>query len=85
MKCAICGLEIGWESDVKRDWIPHFFEGDEGHGPVCTDCCESLLQTGEDGEMEVRPQYRGKIIYQDETYEDEEESDDYLSMGMIFN
>jgi len=40
--------------------------GDEEHGPACTSCSEKLICVGEDKEMEVKEEYRGKIIYQDE-------------------
>jgi hypothetical protein len=85
MKCAICGMTVGLADErVDHDWIPFFYEGDEGHGPACAGCCESLLQIGEDGEMEVRAYFRGKIAYQDEP-EEEDDDYEYLLMGMIFN
>lgn len=88
MRCAICGISVDLiDGTTNRNWTPYFYEGSEEHGPACADCSESLLQTGADGEMELKNQYRGKIAYQEE--EDEEECEDslveYLMMGMILN
>jgi hypothetical protein len=67
MKCAICEIVVGSiEEAVEENWIPIFYEGDDPHGPACADCTRGLLQPVEEGEMEVRGQYRGKIVYHDE-------------------
>ena len=87
MKCAICGISIdSLEEAIEQDWIPRLYEGDEQHGPACAGCSECLLRMADDGEMEVRGEYRGKIIYQDEMY-DEDDPDDRtdLILGFILN
>ena len=85
MKCTICGITIDLtDGTPNEDWVPYFFEGDEEHGPACSDCSRTLFQKGNDGEMEVQARYRGKIIYQDEPFEDED-PEDYVLMGMILN
>ena len=83
MKCAICGISVeSIDEAIDQDWISYFYEGDEQHGPVCSDCSGGLLQAGEDGEREVKKKYRGKIINQDEL---EEEAEEYQGMGVLFN
>lgn len=36
---------------------------DQVDEPACPSCTETLLQMGEDGEMEVKEEYRGKLRY----------------------
>jgi hypothetical protein len=67
MKCARCGIEINSiDEAIEQGWIPYFYEGETEHEFACPGCSESFLQLGEDGEMEVKEEYRGKIVYQDE-------------------
>ena len=67
MRCAICGMVIATNDEaVEQGWIPYFYEGQKEHLPACPSCSEKLICKGEDGEMEVKEEYRGKIIYQDE-------------------
>ena len=67
MKCAICGMEIeSMEEAIEEGWIPFFFEEETEHEFACPGCSEVFLETGEDGEMEVKEEYRGKIKYLDE-------------------
>ena len=67
MKCAICGIEIeSIEEGIEGGLIPYFFEGETEHEFACPGCSEIFLELGEDGEMEVREEYRGKIKYLDE-------------------
>ena len=64
MYCSICGTEIdSIDKAIDEGWIPSFYEGDTEHEFTCSACSESLLQVGDDGEMEVKPEYRGKIVY----------------------
>jgi len=79
MRCAICGMAIDSIDEAREQgWIPYFYEGQKEHGPVCPSCSEKLICEGEDGEMEVKEVYRGKIIYQDE------EVKEHWVMGVIF-
>ena len=41
-------------------------EGENEHFSVSASCSEKLICVGKDGEMEVKEEYRGKIIYQEE-------------------
>jgi len=51
---------------IEQGSSPYFYEGETEHEFACPGCSESLLQLGEDGEMEVKEEYRGKIKYLDE-------------------
>jgi hypothetical protein len=84
MQCAICGIETGlFEESTDSGWVLCFYEGEEEHGPACPTCAATLLCAAEDGEMEVRDQYIGRIVYQDCTVEENMES--LLMVGMVFN
>lgn len=89
MKCTICGTtNDSIDEAIDHEWISLFYEGDEPYGPACADCAVGLLQMGEDGEMEVKAEYRGKIVYLVEPDElDDELADtaDYLLMAISFN
>jgi len=72
MKCAICGIEIeSIDKAIEQDWIPCFYEEEIEHVFVCPGCSEIFLELGEDGEMEVKEEYRGKIKYYDEKVKDD--------------
>jgi len=78
MRCAICGIEIeSIDEAIKGDWIPYFFEEETEHEFACPGCAEIFLQLGEDKEMEVKEEYRGKIKYLDEKPEE------HLVMGVM--
>jgi transcription initiation factor IIE alpha subunit len=67
MRCSICGMEIdSMEKAIKEGWTPYFYDGETEHEFVCPGCSEVFLESGKDGEMEVRAEYRGKIKYCDE-------------------
>ena len=78
MKCAICGIEIeSIDEAIEQDWIPYFYEVDKEHEFACPGCSEIFLESGEDGEMEVKEEYRGKISYLDE------KPKEHLVMGIM--
>jgi hypothetical protein len=67
MRCSICGIEIdSIDEAVDEGWIPYFYEGETEHEFSCSRCSEVFLESGEDGEMEVKEEYRWKIIYKNE-------------------
>ena len=67
MRCAICGMIANSiDEAVDQGWIPYFYDGDEEHETVCPSCTETLLRSGEDGEWEVKEDFRGKLKYLDE-------------------
>jgi hypothetical protein len=64
MRCSICGIRIdSVDEAVEAGSIPTFYDGETEHDLACPACSEALLQMGEDGEMEVKEEYRGKLIY----------------------
>ena len=86
MVCTICGISINSIEEVlEQDWIFCFFDGDEEHGPLCPSCSEILLSIAQDGAYELKKEYRGKIVYNDELdmFEDDSLSD--VILGFILN
>ena len=66
MFCSICGTEIDSIDDsIDAGWLPSFYDGDVQHEVACPSCSETILQVGDDCEFEVKPEYRGKIVYAD--------------------
>jgi UPF0288 family protein (methanogenesis marker protein 3) len=64
MRCAICGNTVETiDEAVEGGWTPYFYDGETEHDPACPNCVEALLQMGEDGEMEVKEEYQGKIRF----------------------
>jgi hypothetical protein len=67
MRCAICGIQIdSVDEAVEEDWTPYFYDGETEHEVACPSCSQTLLRQGDDGELEVREEYRGKLRYLDE-------------------
>ena len=67
MRCSICGIQIDLVEDaIEQGWCPYFYDGETEHEPACPSCTETLLQTGKDGEMEVKEKFRGKIKFLEE-------------------
>ena len=66
MICVICGIETdAIEDAIDQGWIPYFYDGKIEHGPACPECSGILLQMDEDGEMELKQQYWGKVRYKE--------------------
>ena len=64
MKCSICGISVdSVEQAINNGWIPYFYEGDQEHEFACDGCSETLLKLGKDGEMEVKEEFRGKVMF----------------------
>jgi hypothetical protein len=79
MRCAICGCEIdSIDEAVEQGWIPYFYDGEREHEFACSGCSTVFLESGEDGEMEVKAEYRGKI-----SYKDEEERKEHWVLGIM--
>ena len=71
MKCTICGIEAETiDQAIENDWLPYFYEGEKEHGPVCSSCAETMIDMDEDGEMELKAEYSGKVQYVDGDYSD---------------
>ena len=79
MKCAICGIEVETiDEAIQQNWIPSFYEGEEEHGPACCSCAETMMVRGDNGEMELKAQYRGKVQYMDRDYTDKPKKEDLV-------
>ena len=69
MKCALCGTEVETiDKAILNNWIQYFCERDKEYGPVCCLYAETMIDIGEDGEMELKAEYRGKVQYMDGDY-----------------
>ena len=81
MKCAICRITVETiDEAVEEGWTPCFFDGEQEHEVACPNCSEALLQMSEDGEMEVREEFRGKINYLDDGRQ--KAGEDHLLIGI---
>ena len=66
MYCSICSAEIDSIDDaIDEGWLPSFLDGAVQHEVCCPSFSETIIQVGEDREYEVKPEYQGKIVYQD--------------------
>ena len=50
---------------ITEGWLPSFYDGEIQHEVCCPSCSETIVQVGDDLEYEVKPEYQGKIVYQD--------------------
>ena len=79
MKCAICGIEVEPIDEViQQNWIPLFYEGEKEHGPACSSCAETMIDMAEDGRMELKAEYCGKIQYMDGDYNYQTKKEDLV-------
>jgi hypothetical protein len=79
MKCSICGIEAETiDLAIENGWLPYFYEGEKEHGPVCSFCAETMIDIGEDGEMELKAEYRGKVQYMDGDYSGKPKKEDLV-------
>jgi hypothetical protein len=82
MKCAICGITIdSMDEAMDEGWEPYFYDGEIEHEFACPACAETFLQQGEDGEMEVKEEYRAKMKYHDR----QKEQGQNLIVGVILS
>jgi hypothetical protein len=59
MRCSICGIQIdSLEEAVEEGWTPYFYDLEREYELACPSCTKTLLKEGQDGEMEVKEQYR---------------------------
>jgi hypothetical protein len=83
MKCVICGIELDTINEaIEQDWKPNFYEGEKEYGPACYSCADAMLCMDEDGEMELKPEYHGKIQYVDGDYSSVSEKPGELMIGI---
>ena len=84
MKCSICGIVIDdIEKAIEEGWTPSFWDGENQHDPACAGCSEAILEYGEDGEFQVKDEYRGKVKFLDESPEVAPKSD--LVIGIMLS
>ena len=83
MKCAICGIQTdSVDEAIDNGWIPSVWEGDhEQEGPFCASCSEALMQLDENGEFELKQEYRGKITYNEGAFFGEETQEHKSNRG----
>ena len=60
-----------------------FYDGEQQHDPVCSGCSETILETGKDGELQVKAEYRGKVKFLDDLPESRPKGD--LIMGVMIS
>jgi hypothetical protein len=53
------------EYAIDQGWVPYFYDGQNERGPACSECSETLLGIDENGELELKEQYQGKINYKE--------------------
>jgi len=83
VECTICGMEIDdIEESIEQGWTPYFYEGELEHGPVCPGCSGILLNKAEDGEMELKQEYLGKILYLEGYLEEPSEDEILISIAI---
>jgi hypothetical protein len=81
MKCSFYRSRINWvEKAVDKGRPPYFYDLDQEYELACPACSDALLQMGEDGEMEVREEYRGKLRYLAE--KNPEPPQEHLAIGI---
>lgn len=80
MKCVIYGIIVdSIEEGIEQGCVPYFYEEDKECEFACPGCSKVFLQVGEDKEIEVKEEYRGKIKYLDE------KPKEHLMMGVMLN
>ena len=86
MRCSICGIQIDLVEDaIEQGWCPYFYDGETEHEPACPNCSEALLQMSEDGEMEVKAEFRGKLRYLAETGDETRQDHLQIAIAVLEN
>jgi hypothetical protein len=73
-------ITLAWDGN-----LPYFFDSETEHEVACPACTQALLQEGEDGELEVKEKFRGKLRYLDESEEDAWQDHSELVMAVLEN
>ena len=87
MKCSICSVESdNIDEIITQNWVNSFFEGEDEHGPICPSCSERLTLIAPDGEHELKKEFKGKIIYNDQIdiFDGDDHENDVV-LGFILN
>jgi len=81
MRCSICGTTVGTiDEAVEGGWTPYFYDGDKEHEFACPGCSQAILQVDENGEMEVKEEFRGKMKFLDD--DPEKSREHHLLIGI---
>ena len=81
MICSICGIQIdSVDEAIEQGWCPYFYDGAQLHDVACPSCTEAISRNGDDGEMEVNEEFRGKIRFLEEPQPDP--FDEHLLLGV---
>jgi hypothetical protein len=58
MQCSLCEKELpDIESGIAEGWMPQFYVGEQEYDIACPACSKKYLQTGVDGEIELKPEF----------------------------
>jgi len=89
MRCVICGIRISTVSTVdeaiEEGWTSYFYDGQTEIEVACPACTHALLQEGEEGEMEVKKEFRGKLKYLDEGSDEAWQDHSEVVMAVLEN
>ena len=86
MRCSICGIWIdSVDEAVEEGWIPYFYDGETEHELACPSCSQTLLRQGDDGELEVKGEFRGKLKYLDESGDEAWQDHSEVVMAVLEN
>lgn len=71
MICVVCGTEVdSIKEAVYQGCIPYFYEKQIECGPACPNCSVTLLEIDENGDMELKRQFQGKINYKKDPFDE---------------
>jgi len=86
MRCAICGIQIdSVDEAIDEGWTPYFYDSQTEHEVACPSCSQTLLRQGDDGELEVREEFRGKLKYPDESGDEAWQDHSEVVMAVLEN
>jgi hypothetical protein len=86
MNCTICGVTAdNIEDIVAENWTLSFFDGNDEHGPLCPACSEILIHMASDGEYELKREYHGKVIFNDQIEFMDDDPLGNIVLGYILN
>ncbi len=82
MICVICGTEVASiEETVDQGWIPCFYDNQTECGPACPNCSEAFFETDENGDMELKERFQGKINYKKDPFD--EVTEEMVLIGVV--
>jgi len=86
MRCAICAIQIdSVDEAIEEGWTPYFYDGKSEREVACPACTHALLQEGKYGELKVKEEYRGRLIYLAESGEEAWQDHSEVVMAVLEN